>query len=171
MPPLADQTTAAVHLSCLTAATLQLSRVDTAAAAVQCGLGGVLGRGTSGVQGVAVVQRAVRGESPEQCMHGWGFGSLVLVNTFAVSMAGSGRKICCSPLVLRKFLTSVLFTATFERRASLNRRSAPTSPTLRTTGARRSDTRWARETGANAGGAAALEEAERVALRSESGLF
>ena len=56
MPPLADQTTAAVHLSCLTAATLQLSRVDTAAAAVQCGLGGVLGRGTSGVQGVAVVE-------------------------------------------------------------------------------------------------------------------
>jgi len=45
------------------------------------------------VQGVAVVQRAVRGESPEQCMHGWGFGSLVLVNTFAVSMAGSGRKM------------------------------------------------------------------------------
>ena len=45
------------------------------------------------VQGVAVVQPAVRGESPEQCMHGWGFGSLVLVNTFAVSMAGSGRKM------------------------------------------------------------------------------
>ncbi len=41
-----------------------------------------------GAQGVAVVQRAIRGEEPAEAMRGMGFGDLTLVDTFAVTMSG-----------------------------------------------------------------------------------
>lgn len=46
-----------------------------------------------GVQGVAVVQRAIRGEEPAEAMRGMGFGDLTLVDTFAVTMSGEADMV------------------------------------------------------------------------------
>ena len=43
------------------------------------------------VQGVAVVQRAMRGREPAHVMAELGFGPLQLVGSFAVSMSGAPR--------------------------------------------------------------------------------
>ncbi|KAG2501386.1 hypothetical protein HYH03_001174 [Edaphochlamys debaryana] len=43
------------------------------------------------LKAVAVVQRAVRGEEPAAMMREWGFGPVMLISAFPVSMSGSGR--------------------------------------------------------------------------------
>lgn len=43
------------------------------------------------LQGVAVVQRAIRAQQPADAMRDMGFGDLTLVDSFPVSMSGSGR--------------------------------------------------------------------------------
>ena len=48
------------------------------------------------LRAVAVVQRAMRGAtSPAEVMAGLGFGKLALVESFSVSMSGSGRSFTC----------------------------------------------------------------------------
>ncbi|KAG2445539.1 hypothetical protein HXX76_000154 [Chlamydomonas incerta] len=43
------------------------------------------------LRAVAVVQRAMRGQEPAAVMRELGFGPLILINSFSVSMSGSGR--------------------------------------------------------------------------------
>ncbi|KAK9822757.1 hypothetical protein WJX74_005268 [Apatococcus lobatus] len=57
----------------------------------RCALGRLVAASPS-VQGVAVCQRAMRGGHPEAVMQEMGFGSLKLVETFPVSMAGRGQR-------------------------------------------------------------------------------
>ena len=56
---------------------------------------GRLVRRSATVRGVVVVQRGVRGadDAPQAMMQEYDFGSLTLVSSFAVAMAGSGRKM------------------------------------------------------------------------------
>ncbi|BDA45886.1 hypothetical protein COCOBI_07-6730 [Coccomyxa sp. Obi] len=52
---------------------------------------GRLFRASKTLQAVAIGQRAMRGRNPEAVMEGLGFGELHLVDSFSVSMSGSGR--------------------------------------------------------------------------------
>jgi hypothetical protein len=49
------------------------------------------------LQAVAVVQRSMRGEAPAAVMRSLGFGPLLLLRNFAVSMSGKGQQ-CCGPV-------------------------------------------------------------------------
>lgn len=51
------------------------------------------------VQGVAVVQRAMRGREPAHVMAELGFGPLQLVGSFAVSMSGGPHTSLHAPVV------------------------------------------------------------------------
>lgn len=44
---------------------------------------------SSTLRGLAVVQRAMRGDTPEEFMRDLGFGALRLVDTFPVTMSGT----------------------------------------------------------------------------------
>jgi hypothetical protein len=51
------------------------------------------------MQAVAVVQRAMRGQAPEAVMAELGFGPLLLIKAFPVSMSGEGLFVCVESTV------------------------------------------------------------------------
>ncbi|PNW79759.1 hypothetical protein CHLRE_08g365550v5 [Chlamydomonas reinhardtii] len=68
------------------------------------------------LRAVAVVQRAMRGQEPAAVMREMGFGPLILINSFSVSMSGSGRSFQAyvfSKITpeARRFFTAALATA------------------------------------------------------------